>query len=85
MVHGTQAMICRRTGIGAPALSRIVHGNEPAYPKRGMAIAEAIGCPGKWEELFEEEPGDVVDDAPRGANGQVDLRRVPRGVGADTG
>ena len=52
--HGTQAMIAKRTGIGAPAVSRIVRGLEPPYPKRGRAIADAVGWPGDWRELFEQ-------------------------------
>ena len=53
--YGTQAMIARVTGIGEPAVSRIVRGLEPPYPGRGQAIAEAIGWQGDWRELFEEE------------------------------
>lgn len=52
---GTQKKIVQRTGIGAPAVSRIVRGLEPPYPKRGRAIADAVGWPGDWRELFEEE------------------------------
>lgn len=55
---GTQAMICEKTGIGAPAVSRIVRGLEPPYPKRGRAIADAVGWRGSWRELFEEEEED---------------------------
>lgn len=50
-------MISKRTGIGAPAVSRIVRGLEPPYPKRGRAIADAVGWTGDWRELFEQ-----VDD-----------------------
>ena len=58
--HGTQAVIARKTGIGRPALSRIVRGLEPPYPKRGRAIADAVNWAGDWRELFEqaEEGGD---------------------------
>ena len=52
--RGTQAMIARKTGISRPAISRIVRGLEPPYPKRGRAIADAIGWAGNWRELFEE-------------------------------
>lgn len=55
---GTQAMIVKRTGIGAPAVSRIVRGLEPPYPKRGRAIADAVGWAGDWRELFEHEEGE---------------------------
>ena len=58
--HGTQAMIAAKTGIGKPAVSRIVRGLEPPYPKRGQAIADAVGWPGDWRELFERaEDGEV--------------------------
>lgn len=56
--NGTQAKIAAKTGIGRPALSRIVRGLEPPYPKRGRAIAEAVGWQGSWKELFEEEGGE---------------------------
>lgn len=59
--HGAQAMISKRTGIGAPAVSRIVRGLEPPYPKRGRAIADAVGWAGDWRELFEQED-DEEDD-----------------------
>ena len=52
--RGTQAMIARVTGISRPAISRIVRGLEPPYPKRGRAIAAAVGWSGDWRELFEE-------------------------------
>lgn len=54
-MRGTQAMIAKKTGIGRPAVSRIVRGLEPPYPKRGRAIADAVGWPGDWRELFERE------------------------------
>ena len=60
--RGTQAMIARATGIGRPAVSRIVRGLEPPYPKRGRAIASALGWPGDWRTLFEEEEGGGTDD-----------------------
>lgn len=52
--RGTQAMIAKATGISRPAVSRIVRGLEPPYPKRGRAIAAAVGWHGDWRELFEE-------------------------------
>lgn len=55
--RGAQAEIARKTGIAKPALSRIVRGLEPPYPKRGKAIARAVGWTGDWEELFEEVDG----------------------------
>lgn len=60
--YGTQAEIARKTGIGQPAISRIVRGLEPPYPARGKAIADAVGWQGNWRELFEEEEeGDSND------------------------
>lgn len=53
--YGTQAEIASKTGIGEPAVSRIVRGLEPPYPGRGRAIADAVGWQGDWRELFEEE------------------------------
>lgn len=53
--RGMQAMIAAKTGIGKPAVSRIVRGLEPPYPKRGRAIADAVGWQGDWHALFEEE------------------------------
>jgi len=53
--HGMQSMIARKTGIGKPAVSRIVRGLEPPYPKRGQAIADAVGWTGDWRGLFEKE------------------------------
>lgn len=52
--RGTRAMIAKATGISRPAVSRIVRGLEPPYPKRGKAIAAAVGWAGGWRELFEE-------------------------------
>ena len=53
--YGAQAEIAAKTGIGKPAISRIVRGLEPPYPKRGRAIAAAVGWQGDWRELFEQE------------------------------
>lgn len=52
--RGTQAMIAKATGISRLAVSRIVRGLEPPYPKCGKAIAAAVGWAGDWRELFEE-------------------------------
>ena len=53
--RGVQAMIAKKTGINKLAVSRIVRGLEPPYPKRGRAIAEAVGWDGDWRELFESD------------------------------
>ena len=60
--RGVQAMISKKTGIGEPTVSRIVRGLEPPYPKRGRAIAEAVGWAGDWRSLFEpaEREGDSM-------------------------
>ncbi|WP_297150925.1 helix-turn-helix transcriptional regulator [uncultured Ellagibacter sp.] len=52
----TQADLARRTGIDPASVSRIVRGVEPAYPRRGRRIADALGWEGDPSELFEEVP-----------------------------
>lgn len=84
LVHGTQAMISNATGIGRPAVSRIVHGLEPPYPGRGQAIADAVGWRGDWRALFEEDGGGA-DGIPVNGSGHIDFRRVPRERPADGG
>lgn len=61
--RGMQAMIARKTGISRPAVSRIVRGQEPPYPKRGRAMADAVGWTGDWRELF--EPEDEAEEGER--------------------
>lgn len=39
--------------VNEAALSRIINGKEPAYPKRGKRIADAVGWEGDPSELFE--------------------------------
>lgn len=56
----TQADLARRTGIDPASVSRIVRGVEPAYPRRGKRIADALGWEGDPAKLFEEVP-DVED------------------------
>ena len=55
----SQSECARRAGVNQTSMSRIVRGLEPAFPKRGKRIAEAIGWEGDLEELFQE----VHDDA----------------------
>ena len=50
----TQAAFAEKAGVCASSLSRIVNGKEPAYPKRGRRIADALGWRGPIEELFAE-------------------------------
>ncbi len=51
----SQAELARRAGINASSMSRIEAGYEPAYPKRGKKIADALGWKGEPSELFEDE------------------------------
>lgn len=57
--HMSQAECARLAQVNATSFSRIVNGLEPAYPKRGKRIADALGWEGDPAELFEE----VADDA----------------------
>ena len=50
----SQARLARLAEVNATSLSRIVRGIEPAYPKRGQRIADALGWKGNPSELFEE-------------------------------
>ena len=50
----TQAAFAEKANVNAAALSRIVNGKEPAYPKRGRRIAEALGWRGSVEDLFSD-------------------------------
>lgn len=50
----TQAAFAEKARVSTSSLSRIVNGKEPAYPKRGRRIAEAMGWRGTLEELFSE-------------------------------
>ena len=45
--------LAERLGIKPQAISRIVNGLEPAYPKRGQRIADALKWERPWQELFE--------------------------------
>ena len=51
----SQAELARRAGINASSMSRIEKGIEPAYPRRGKKIADALGWEGEPSELFEDE------------------------------
>lgn len=54
----TQAKLAHRADVNQTSLSRIVNGKEPAYPKRGKRIADALGWEGDPADLFKE----VEDD-----------------------
>ena len=48
-----QVDLAERVGLKPQAVSRIVNGLEPPWPKRGKRIAEALGWEGDPAELFE--------------------------------
>ena len=50
----TQAAFAEKARVSTSSLSRMVNGKEPAYPKRGRRIAEAMGWRGTLDELFSE-------------------------------
>ncbi|MCI1497812.1 MAG: XRE family transcriptional regulator [Coriobacteriaceae bacterium] len=50
----SQKELAERAGVNEASLSRICNGKEPAYPKRGKRIADALGWAGDPAELFEE-------------------------------
>lgn len=52
--HLSQAQLARMANVNQTSLSRILNGKEPAFPKRGKRIADAIGWEGDPAELFEE-------------------------------
>ena len=52
--HLSQSKLSRMADVNQSSMSRIVRGVEPAFPKRGQRIADALGWEGNWEELFEE-------------------------------
>lgn len=57
----SQAKLARLAEVNATSLSRIVRGVEPAFPKRGRRIAEALGWTGDPSELFEEVGENAVN------------------------
>lgn len=61
--YKSQAQLAREAGINATSMCRIERGKEPAYPKRGARIAEALGWQGDPMDLFKE----VADDGPTAA------------------
>lgn len=50
----SQSECARRACVNQTSISRIVNGKEPAFPRRGKRIADAIGWKGDPAELFEE-------------------------------
>ena len=55
----SQAKAARLANVNQTSFSRIVRGKEPAFPKRGQRIADALGWTGDWSELFEEVEADA--------------------------
>lgn len=53
----SQAELARRANVNASSMSRIELGYEPAYPKRGQRIADALGWTGNLSMLFEDVEG----------------------------
>lgn len=53
-LNWSQAELARRAGINASSMSRIESGFEPAFPKRGKRIADALGWQGDPSELFKD-------------------------------
>ena len=50
----TQAAFAEKARVSTACLSRIVNGKEPAYPRRGRRMADALGWRGTIDELFSE-------------------------------
>ena len=50
----SQAELARHAEVNATSMSRIESGKEPAWPKRGKRIADALGWQGDPDELFED-------------------------------
>lgn len=48
----SQRELAKRAHVNEASISRICHGREPAYPKRGERIARALGWTGDPAELF---------------------------------
>lgn len=50
----SQAKLARLADVNASSMNRIERGKEPAYPKRGQKIADALGWEDDYKKLFEE-------------------------------
>lgn len=50
----SQAKLSRLSDVNQSSMSRILRGLEPAFPKRGQRIADALGWTEAPEKLFEE-------------------------------
>lgn len=58
----SMSKLARDSDTNASSLWKIEHGKEPAYPKRGKRIAEALGWTGPVDELFQEVPEDGAEE-----------------------
>ena len=50
----SQSKLARLADVNTSSLCRIEQGKEPAYPRRGQRIADALGWEGDYKKLFEE-------------------------------
>lgn len=50
----SRAKAARLADVNETSMCRIVRGIEPAYPRRGQRIADALDWKGDWRELFAE-------------------------------
>ena len=59
----SQSELARRARVNQTSMSRIERGLEPAFPRRGARIAEALEWTGSLEELFGEVGCDDGDSS----------------------
>lgn len=59
----SQSKLARLADVNSSSMSRIENGKEPAYPRRGKRIADALGWAGDPMELFEEVSEDEQHSA----------------------
>lgn len=59
----SQSKLARLADVNSSSMSRIENGKEPAYPRRGKRIADALGWAGDPMELFEEVSKDEQHSA----------------------
>ena len=59
----SQSRLARAADVNQSCMSRIENGLEPAYPRRGRRIADALGWEGDPADLFKEVPDDDLATA----------------------
>lgn len=59
----SQSKLARLADVNSSSMSRIENCKEPAYPRRGKRIADALGWAGDPMELFEEVSEDEQHSA----------------------